>query len=169
MYQIYKLTIKNTNFVYIGYTKLPLNDRLKKHFAKCLHRTSKINLALRAYKKKKGLVKIKCVKVVKNKTRAKHWEMRYIRKYIRLGTFDLLNTTAGGNGRRITFYQRTITKLHLCGESNSHAKITENEVREIRALYDGYKMKQSELAIRYGITRSSISKIITRRNWSTLI
>ena len=55
------------------------------------------------------------------------------------------------------------------GTRNSHAKIGEDEVREIRRLYAAGGVTQSTLAVKYGVERPAISKILTNRNWRHLL
>lgn len=52
------------------------------------------------------------------------------------------------------------------GERNSSAKLTEDEVREIRSKHKTGKWRQAELAEEYNISRSVISNIVRRRNWT---
>lgn len=52
------------------------------------------------------------------------------------------------------------------GELSPHAKLTEQTVREIRALHG--KVTQRELAKRYGVSLSLISHVQARRAWAWL-
>lgn len=55
------------------------------------------------------------------------------------------------------------------GEQNGSAKLTEADVREIRARYGYYgKAGQSQpaLAIKYGVRQSAISAVIRRKTWA---
>lgn len=51
------------------------------------------------------------------------------------------------------------------GENNAAAKVTEGLVREIRSLFAA-GAKRRELAARFGIGRTQISNIVTRRRWA---
>ena len=51
------------------------------------------------------------------------------------------------------------------GSSNTRSKITEDDVRLIRAEYTGAPGQMGALAARFGVSRSLISKIVFRRNW----
>ena len=51
------------------------------------------------------------------------------------------------------------------GENHSQAKLTRQEVRIIRKLYKK-QIKQSELAIKFNIDQSEISRIVNREYWS---
>ena len=52
------------------------------------------------------------------------------------------------------------------GEKHPRAKITEDDVREIRNKYANGGITHRQLALEYGVDRSSISSIISRKNWS---
>jgi hypothetical protein len=52
------------------------------------------------------------------------------------------------------------------GEATPAAKLTANQVREIRTLASS--MTQMDLAARYGVGREAISKIVTGRRWAWL-
>lgn len=56
------------------------------------------------------------------------------------------------------------TNLHR-GEQASWAKLTEAQVREIRARYVPRKVTQDYLASEYGVSRRTIGMIIDRVNW----
>jgi len=51
------------------------------------------------------------------------------------------------------------------GEDHSRAKITEQDVRDIRSRYAAGGVLQRELAAEYGLGRSGVSAIVTYRNW----
>jgi predicted XRE-type DNA-binding protein len=51
------------------------------------------------------------------------------------------------------------------GENHQNAKLTSKQVIEIRAKYKPRIYTQKQLAEEYGITRQSITDIISRRNW----
>lgn len=57
------------------------------------------------------------------------------------------------------------------GERNGRAKLTEKQVREIRRLYTGTKrnnpdfVSQKELARRYGVNQTVISRIVRNDGW----
>lgn len=51
------------------------------------------------------------------------------------------------------------------GERNVHAVLTEDAVRAIRGRYEAGNVTQRQLAEEYGVTRSCIGNIITRRAW----
>jgi hypothetical protein len=51
------------------------------------------------------------------------------------------------------------------GELNPRARLTEEQVTEIRERYAAGDILQRELGIEYGVNQSRISHIITRRNW----
>lgn len=51
------------------------------------------------------------------------------------------------------------------GEKCGHAKLTEDDVRRIRAEYASGNIFQEELAERYGVSEGAISGILRRKNW----
>jgi hypothetical protein len=55
-----------------------------------------------------------------------------------------------------------------CGERNAQHKLTENQVREIRALYQPYSREYSHLALakRFGVSSTQIWKIVNRKKWN---
>jgi hypothetical protein len=52
------------------------------------------------------------------------------------------------------------------GEDQPAAKLTEDDVKAIRALYAGGGITQQELADQYGVTKTNIRWIIKRRTWT---
>ena len=53
---------------------------------------------------------------------------------------------------------------NLSGEKHPMSKLTEREVKLIRT-YAGEGFKQQELAEMFGVKRSTISAIVTRKSW----
>ena len=51
------------------------------------------------------------------------------------------------------------------GESNTNAKLTEAQVREIRERYAAGGILQRELAQEYGVSRKAISLVVTNKRW----
>jgi len=51
------------------------------------------------------------------------------------------------------------------GCSHGMAKLTEDDVREIRRLYVMGCISQRELALRFGVDRVTIGRIVLRKNW----
>lgn len=54
------------------------------------------------------------------------------------------------------------------GEDNGRVILTETQVREIRMKYANGSITQLQLALEYGVKRTTISKIIRRETWSHL-
>jgi len=52
------------------------------------------------------------------------------------------------------------------GEKQGHAKLTINQVNEIRSLYIPRKMSSYKLAKKYGVSNSNIMKIINKQSWN---
>lgn len=57
---------------------------------------------------------------------------------------------------------------HQRGERNGRAKLTEDDVREIRAKYSTGDFTQAELGAAYGVSAWNIHSIIRRKNWAWL-
>jgi hypothetical protein len=57
-------------------------------------------------------------------------------------------------------------RRHIFGERNSHAKLTEEQVLEIRQFAG--KATQREVAARYGVSQTAIAAIFNRRSWKFL-
>jgi len=55
------------------------------------------------------------------------------------------------------------------GSTNGQAKLTEDDVREIRRLYATGNFTQRELALEFGIARSAIGKIVRRQAWKHVV
>jgi hypothetical protein len=58
-------------------------------------------------------------------------------------------------------------RIRARGESHGMARLTEMQVREIRALAAG-GMKQAEVGARFGITQAMVSMIVLRKSWKHL-
>ena len=54
------------------------------------------------------------------------------------------------------------------GESNKHAKLTKNDVLEIRESCAKKELKQYQLAEKYNVSTAAISLIVNRINWTWL-
>jgi len=54
------------------------------------------------------------------------------------------------------------------GEANGYARLTSNDVITIRNRYSTEQIKQKDLAIEYGVSRSTIGDIIRRKKWKHL-
>lgn len=61
------------------------------------------------------------------------------------------------DNRRLDVYQR--------GSSHSQAKLTEDDVRAIRAAYASKMFPQKALAENFGISIASVSMIVNRQSW----
>ena len=53
----------------------------------------------------------------------------------------------------------------LRGEKNGRAKLNEDQVREIRSQHAQCHSSYKELAIKYGVTKTLVGLIVTRKNW----
>lgn len=52
------------------------------------------------------------------------------------------------------------------GTNNPRAKVSEDDVREIREMYDSGRYSQSKLGKMYGVGQDTISSIVRRETWS---
>lgn len=52
------------------------------------------------------------------------------------------------------------------GERNGQAKLTEQQVKEIREMYESQHLTMNELGNRYGVSRHQIGHIVKRRQWT---
>lgn len=55
---------------------------------------------------------------------------------------------------------------HAKGEGNGQSRLTETQVREIRAAYRPWVTGYGRLAKRYGVTREAIKDIVRRATWA---
>lgn len=62
--------------------------------------------------------------------------------------------------------QADVALTRHIGEDSGAAKLTDNQVREIRAAYSAGAATQVALAARYGVTQGSVSKICRRATWT---
>lgn len=51
------------------------------------------------------------------------------------------------------------------GSNNGRTLLTEDDVREIRSLYDTTPMTHKQLANKYGLSSATIDSIVNRRTW----
>lgn len=58
-----------------------------------------------------------------------------------------------------------LKKRNTIGERNGQAKLTEKQVKEIRALKISKQLSQKEIAVIYNISSSTCSQIITKARW----
>jgi hypothetical protein len=58
---------------------------------------------------------------------------------------------------------------HAKGVSHGSAKLTEDQVREIRRLYATGVFTQQELALRFGVDQRTVSEIIRRKIWKHVV
>jgi len=51
------------------------------------------------------------------------------------------------------------------GENHCHAKLTPSDIVKIRDLFSQGALTQAQIGERFGVARTTISSIVTRRNW----
>lgn len=54
---------------------------------------------------------------------------------------------------------------HQCGENNGCAKLTREQIREIRVKFASGQFFQRQLAEMYGVAQATVSKVIRRTSW----
>lgn len=55
------------------------------------------------------------------------------------------------------------------GESHGMAKLSENDVRQIRILYSQGNTTHTKLALRFNVSKSQIAFVVNRRSWKHII
>ncbi len=71
----------------------------------------------------------------------------------------------GRSGANIGRYMRDHPDRRAKGERQHSAKLTADQVREIRRAYGNQEMSQRVLARAYGVTKSSIQAIVRGEHW----
>lgn len=168
---------------YVGKTAFPLAKRWKEH---CAIQTGgfAINAAIRKYEKKAFLLQE--LATAETNEQASNLEKLWI---ILLQSYDPrlgYNETFGGDGvpkgvhlsdehkaaiskgnkgRKFTSEHRLKISLNRRGENQVFAKLTEQQVKEIRAKYVPWKYTRGMLAIKYGVSPTTIQMILERKNW----
>ena len=69
-------------------------------------------------------------------------------------------------GRTVTGLRNNLTGKNRKGSSHPRTKLTEQDAIRIRELYSTGRYTQTEIGNRYGIAQTSVSQIISGRNWS---
>ena len=80
-------------------------------------------------------------------------------------TRDMLDRGRRIQGRTLRPH-RLPRLLALAGERNSHARLTADQVREIRRRWEAGGVSQAALAAEYGVGTSAISRLILRAAWA---
>jgi hypothetical protein len=75
-----------------------------------------------------------------------------------LGTRDINNKDRAAKGRSAPVH----------GEYNGHAKLTAEQVIDIRQRYIPYKVSYTDLGIEFGVSQDAIYRIVKRKNWRWL-
>jgi DNA-binding transcriptional regulator YiaG len=66
---------------------------------------------------------------------------------------------------RDNMHDMSVKGMAAHGIRVKHARLTDKDIREIRARYASEDITQKELALLYGVKRSAISKITLRNAW----
>jgi hypothetical protein len=62
-------------------------------------------------------------------------------------------------------WARRAAEMPTKGEGNGNAKLNRTDIEEIRRLYASGKYSQSQLGRKFGITQTSVGRIVNRLNW----
>jgi len=76
---------------------------------------------------------------------------------------EAVNLEWCNNSENQKHHHRVIKTGYLFGMKNHKAKITEQQMKEIRAKYATHKYTQTQLADEYNITQSAVSQIISNK------
>lgn len=71
----------------------------------------------------------------------------------------------GNTGKIFSPEHRLKISLNRRGENQVFSKLTEEQVKEIRQKYVPWKVTRGMLAIRYGVSASSIQAVLERKTW----
>ena len=74
----------------------------------------------------------------------------------------------GTHGENVADMRQKGRANHVRGERSGSARLTEMQVREMRALYAAGTLNGPSLAVRFGVAHSNVYAIIKRRTWSHL-
>jgi hypothetical protein len=181
-YYIYTLEHKSIVF-YIGKT-IDLKTRLRKHISESkLKRTYKENFINKIILNN-GTIDINIIDIVELGSED-YWEIYWIEQFKQWG-FKLCNGTIGGEGgdnwsgrkhseetkekirinRRKQIKDGLISLIPLPGEFNGRSKLKNEQVIEIRKLREEKNISYGKLALKFGVSKSVIIKIVNRKSWS---
>ena len=136
--------------MYIGSTVQRLSSRMTVH---------------RSQYPKRGNATIHLLCEADNKKKAHSYEHSYILMY---QTFRRWNKTITGRpgDRKHTKECRAKMSEHSKGSQNNGAKLTEEDVHNIRSEYTGARGEQTMLARKYGVDPTNISLIVRHKIWT---
>jgi hypothetical protein len=81
-------------------------------------------------------------------------------EHLKLGTVLDNNRDAIAKGRRARFSGRRFDCTGVRGERHPHSKLTDAQREEIFTLYHAHQVPQIEIARRYGISQTGVSKVL---------
>lgn len=182
MKKYYIYTLDNDGIIfYIGKTS-DTTTRLRKHKSeskfKRTHKEKYINKLIRESKE----VNLSILDIVDEES-VNYWETYWIEQFKQWG-FNLTNATTGGEGgdywsgrkhsketrdklSKIRYEQIEMGMIYppCKGEDNGRSKLTDEMVIEMRKLReDNYSY--NKLALKYGVSKTTVINIIKRRKWT---
>jgi len=181
-YYIYTLEYKNIIF-YIGKT-IDLKTRIRKHKEESkFKRTYKEKFINKIIENKEN-IDIKILDIVDLGTED-YWEIYWIEQFKQWG-FNLCNGTIGGEGgdnwtgkkhseetkdkiskiRKKQIEEGLVILNPLPGELNGRSKLNNSQVIEMRKLREDKKISYGKLALKYGVSKTVVINIISRKSWS---
>ena len=164
---IYKHTCLDSGKIYVGYTSKTLDIRWRDHVAKSLRGRQKFYAALRKYGTECWLHEI-LQEGISTLDEAETAERHWIKTLHANDPSTGYNMTEGGDGGRTHAHSpehRQRMSARMTGARNPRAKLSLQDVEEVRSLYASGSYLQRELAERFGVNQVTISGIITGRLW----
>lgn len=164
MYTIYVVACSVTSMEYVGVTGLRLSRRWTKHLTSA--RTGVEGLlydAIRKYGEDNFTIEV--LATFESKEDADDAERTAI---IELGTLSP-NGYNKSIGNLHTEEWKENTRKSYGSRKLLFAKISEDDVRAIRAKYEEGHSSYGDLAEQYGLSNSGIAKIIQRKNWRDVL
>lgn len=161
---IYLIRSNLTNKVYVGQTWMSLEARFTAHKRCAKRRVKRHSVKLHNSMRKYGFENFFIEKLAESSTQEEANELEdfYILKFDSINKG--LNLKRGGAAG--DFSEETRKKMSKSARGNkSRAKLTEQQVQEIRALLLAKTMQQKDIASKYGVHKSTITKLKTGKNW----
>jgi len=164
---IYIIKSNLTDKVYVGQTWMSLAERFVAHKRCAKRRVKRHSVKLHNSMRKYGFDNFLIEKVAEASTQEEANELEdfYILKYDSINKG--LNLKRGGAAGG--FSDETRKKMSKSARGNkSRAKLTEQQVQEIRTLLIAKDTPQKNIAKKYGVHQSTITKLKTGKNWSSV-
>lgn len=150
------------NHIYVGITH-NLTRRKKEHWKNSVNKNFTY---LKAAMNKYGVDNFSFVpiEIFNSREEANKAEIFYIKYFRELKNYTVYNIRNGGDGPCGEIMRNHLSEMWR-GENGPLAKLTLNEVNEIRELYKKYKYPHSYIATLFNVNKAAISGIISGRYW----